>query len=86
MDLIIVVLASMLIFSAIVTAFYLGKSMSKRPQEYKKFQAGEFLIDMTDPMDEVLSINLTCNLLELLDQDEVYFKIINKSSQEKPLA
>lgn len=45
----------------------------------KGFYAGSFIVDLEDPLNESISVELECPLVEFLNQDEVYFKVRKKN-------
>lgn len=80
----VLLIIAVLVLMALI--FYLGRlSVNLKPKD-KKFQAGNLVVDVSDPLKDILSIELTCAIAEILEQDELYFKVVHRRSQEKPLA
>lgn len=82
MDFIVIVI----IMICTLIGMVLGYCMRFNVFESEKFHAGDICINLSpDPMEDLIRMELNCDIRELMVHDEVYFQIIrNIDSQEKP--
>ena len=79
---VLLIVAVLCVFALI---FYLGHLSAGLNKKIEKFYAGNFVVDFSDPLKDIFTVELTCAIGEITEHDELYFRIINKGSQEKPL-
>ena len=81
-----VLIEILVLFIVVIISMFIGTILGIKKWERKKFHAGNIVVDLSDPLKDVLNMELECSITEMLAQDELYFKVIIKGSQEKPLA
>lgn len=67
---------------AMLVGIIIGVIISRTKSSYD----GIFRVDTTDPDKDVFTLELLCALGEIPNRRYLAFKVVNTSSQEKPLA